>query len=168
MLVVLSMALLAHAGAAYCASGQAGDPPAGSPSGAIYELPLERGRAEAAPKGSGGTAPLGEEAGAGGRAGANGEDGTDEGSLYRSENNFGSSSSVPGTPPDSGGEGSADGGSSNPGSPESLAEGREAARVADSGNTSSAMNIALLGAIALIAVGAGVLVRSADRLRGER
>ena len=54
------------------------DPQASSPSGAIYEIPLEAGRRDAAPRGSspsGGGSPR---------------------STYRSENNFGSSSGVPG------------------------------------------------------------------------
>jgi hypothetical protein len=179
MLAVLSVTLIAHGGAAYgaAASKAPGDPATGSPAGAVYELPLERGRAEAAPKGSGGTvAPDGEgggagESGQGGEAAVGGEaesgggsgdaaaseSGDEEGSLYRSENNFGSSSQVPGAPDGAGGagsEGAAD-----------LARGREAAQASDSGNTSAATNVALLGAIALIAVGSGVLVRRSGRLR---
>lgn len=55
---------------------ESSDPAAGSPSGVIYELPLGRGRRDAAPK--------------------NGS-GDSSGSLYRSENKFGSSSEVPGS-----------------------------------------------------------------------
>lgn len=192
--MVLSMTLLAHAGAAYGAGAStsaAGDPPTGSPAGAIYELPFERGRAEAAPKGSGGTAAPGSEGGddgtsGGGGAGGgedgssggptgsseggeaatlpSGESGGEEGSLYRSENNFGSSSQVPGTPGGAGGDSAANTGGAESEAAANLAQGRESAQVSDSGNTSPAANLALLGAIALIALGSGVLVRRAGRL----
>jgi hypothetical protein len=150
-----------------------GDPPTGSPAGAVYELPLERGRAEAAPKGGGTAAPgaEGDAAGANGAAAndpdGGGESGGEEGSLYRSENNFGSSSHVPGMPPEAGADSAA--ADYGPGSEAAanLARGHEAAQVADSGNTSPAANIALFGAIALIALGSGVLVRRADRLTGH-
>jgi hypothetical protein len=184
MLAVLSVALLAHAGAAYGASTQAEDPPAGSPAGAIYELPLERGRAEAAPKGGGGTTATSDsdadgdgKAGAGTeRAGAGeespspaGDEGaSEEASLYRSENNFGSSSQVPGAPPDGGGDASTGSDRSDGGATIDVAQGRAAAEAADSGNTSPAANIALLGAIALIALGCGVLVRRSGRLTTGR
>ena len=172
-LAVLSVTLLAHAGAAYGVGASAsatGDPPTGSPAGAVYELPLERGRAEAAPKGSGGTAgpdAEGGEAGAdGAAAGGDGGDqgGAGEGSLYRSENNFGSSSHVPGTPRGSDVDSAAGGGGAESEAAANLAQGREAAQIADSGNTSPAANIALLGAIALIALGSGVLISRAGRL----
>jgi hypothetical protein len=51
------------------------DPPGDSPSGTIYQIPVERGRDDAKPLGDG--AP-------------------EQSSRYRSENNFGSSSKVPG------------------------------------------------------------------------
>ena len=62
------------------------DPPAGSPAGTVYELPVDKGRSDGAPSGS---------RGAGSGDGAEGPLG--EGSFYRSENNFGASSIVPGT-----------------------------------------------------------------------
>jgi hypothetical protein len=179
---VLSVTLLAHASAAYGVGASAsatGDPPTGSPAGAVYELPLERGRAEAAPKGGGGTAAPGAE---GGEAGANGaaaggdggsgqgggaaggENGGEEGSLYRSENNFGSSSHVPGTRLGTGGDSAAGSDRADSEAAANLAQGREAAQVADSGNTSPAANFALLGAIALIALGSGVFIGRAGRL----
>jgi hypothetical protein len=69
------------------AAGQIGDPApedpaAGSPSGTIYEIPLDQGRADAAPRhgGSGTAQPS---------------------SPIRSQNGFGSSSTVPGASPPS-------------------------------------------------------------------
>jgi hypothetical protein len=194
-LAVLAMTSFAHAAAAYGAGASAsaaGDPPTGSPAGAVYELPFERGRAEAAPKGGGGTvapgggggdgtgggggsdtgaaggsggesgtAPDGSGGGEGATAGES-ESGGEEGSLYRSENNFGSSSRVPGTAAAATGSGGAGAEAAA-----NLAEGREAARVTDAGNTSPAANLALLGAIALIALGSGLLVRRAGGLRTQ-
>jgi hypothetical protein len=174
MLAVLSVTLLAHAGAAYGAGASVsatGDPPTGSPAGAVYELPLERGRAEAAPKGSGGTATPGAEGaepganGAGGGGdGGDGQSGGEEGSLYRSENNFGSSSHVPGTPLGTRADSVAGSAGAGSEAAANLAQGREAAQVADSGNTSPAANFALLGAIALIALGSGLLISRTGRL----
>jgi hypothetical protein len=190
-LAVLLLALLPHAGAAYGASTSAvGDPPTGSPAGAVYELPFERGRAEAAPKGSGGTdAPGAERDGGGGDGSPAGGGGGDsqgagpsgggatepaeaaaaeaaeeEGSLYRSENNFGSSSHVPGTP-QAGSDGSSPAAGASSEAEESLAQGREAAQVGDAGNTSPATNIALLGVIALIALGSWAAMRRDGPLR---
>lgn len=73
-------AILASFAFAASAGAQTGtDPGAGSPAGQVYELPLERGRSDAAPAPRDGGAPD-----------------RSEGSVYRSENNFGSSSQVPG------------------------------------------------------------------------
>jgi hypothetical protein len=71
LLALVCAALLAPASA----SAQSTDPEAGSPSGSIYEIPLEGARSDAAP---GGTRGKGS-------------------SPIRSENGFGSSSTVPGT-----------------------------------------------------------------------
>jgi hypothetical protein len=89
--------------------------------------------------------------------------------MYRSENNFGSSSEVPGTAPGQkggGGDGSGGGGSQTGtegggGSKQSF--GLTPGELTDSGNTSSAANIGLLLLIALIAVGAGVFAVRARR-----
>jgi hypothetical protein len=65
------------------ASAQADDPEADSPSGVIYEIPLDNARKDAAPTGPGdGTAGAGAQGGSA--------------SPIRSENGFGSSSTVPG------------------------------------------------------------------------
>ena len=80
-MTLLLATCVAGAAAAPTAVAQApDDPEAGSPSGTIYEIPLDDGRADAAP---------------GSRAGAADPDGGDRSPL-RSENNFGSSSVVPG------------------------------------------------------------------------
>jgi hypothetical protein len=83
------------------------DPEPGSPPGRVYELPVDTGRKDAAPRG--------------GDSGSNGPS-----STFRSDNNFGTSSSVPGGPGGgaqggsggsgsggSGGSGSGDGGDAN-------------------------------------------------------
>jgi hypothetical protein len=180
--------MLAHAGAAYGASTAAspGDPPAGSPSGAIYQLPLEKGRADAAPKGSGGTgAPAGVPPGGGsggsGGAGQAGSDGAAEGSFYRSENNFGSSSKVPGVSAnDGGGESGSGRGTTTSGEPGTTASGEDgsgsgtfgsagaASHITDSGNTSSAANILLLVAVGLIAIGVAIAGARANRLKSQQ
>jgi hypothetical protein len=104
------------------------DPPAGSPPVAVYRIPLEGGRTDAAPRNRK-TAPV---------SGGSGSGGSASGSLYRSENNFGSSSQVPG-------------GISDP-SP------------SDEGETSVPAAVSLLALIAVAGVGTGVIaVRSARR-----
>jgi hypothetical protein len=177
--------LLAHAALAYGASTAAspGDPPAGSPSGAIYQLPFEKGRSDAAPKGSGGTGvPAGVPPGGGGGGGEQaGSDGTAEGSFYRSENNFGSSSNVPGATADhSGGQSGSGGGTTTAGEPGTAGGGEEgsgpgtlgtartASHITDSGNTSSAANILLLVAIGLIAICVAVVGARANKLKSQR
>jgi hypothetical protein len=64
------------------------DPEADSPSGVVYELPVDRARKDAAPRGES-PADKSETGGGGGTSSA--------GSI-RSENNFGTSSEVPGAP----------------------------------------------------------------------
>lgn len=166
--LLLSAASL-HSATAYSASP--GDPPAGSPSSAVYKLPFEQGRTDAAPKsggsdqGGGGTG--GQGTSTGGAAGQG-----EAGSLYRTENNFGSSSHVPGLAAGTGGRGGGPGGLGGVGggSPAAAAGGAAAAgaaivggaaasQVTDAGNTSIGASIALLGVIALLAVGVGALSR---------
>ncbi|HEX3173433.1 MAG TPA: hypothetical protein VHQ43_04345 [Solirubrobacterales bacterium] len=160
-----------HPGTAYSAPG---DPPTGSPSGSVYQLPLQQGRADAAPKSGGGTGAPESAGGAGG-----GQEG--DGSLYRTENNFGSSSEVPGAAAiggagggSGGGSGSAGGGptGSGPGGGAAGAaasngsgksgdggDATPAGQISDAGNTSVPAGIVLLGAIALLATAVGVLSR---------
>jgi hypothetical protein len=85
------------------AQGVPSDPEADSPSGVVYEIPVERGRKDAAPRrgttqsqddGAGGGSSGGDQSGGSGAVG-----GTSETSI-RSENHFGTSSEVPGVPAD--------------------------------------------------------------------
>lgn len=161
----LLLGLLAHPAAAYAAPG---DPAPGSPSGAVYELPLEQGRSDAAPRGTGATA--------GG------------GSHYRSENDFGSSSRVPGhtageesgggstngIDTDAAGTGGSGGGAGGTGTGEAGgddASGSEKSaagvQVVDTGNTSTAAALGLLAAIGAVAVAIGVLTARGGRLRAR-
>jgi hypothetical protein len=131
----------------------------------VYKLPLEAGRADAAPRGPDG------------KGGAPG-DADGDGSFYRSENDFGSSAEVPGDP--AGEDGARRSGSADPGRvPGSAASGggrsdlkqepgssgNAAADIADTGNTSPAAALGLLGAIGLVAAGVGVFAARRGRLR---
>lgn len=155
MLLVPSL----HSPTAYSA---AGDPPSGSPAGAVYELPLQGGREDAAPK-----LPAGAGGGGGGAGGGTGGGGSEATSLYRTENNFGSSSRVPGLAAAGAaagslagvGDGDEDGGSNAGGRGTADGAIAGAGQVTDEGNTSVAAGVVLLGAIALLAGGAGVLSR---------
>jgi hypothetical protein len=106
----LAATLLAVAGIAPGAAlAQATDPDADSPSGVIYEIPLESARDDAAPRGGG----------SGGTQAGNGDGGTpassvpaeglDAESSIHSENGFGSSSEVPGASEAGAKQGSANG-----------------------------------------------------------
>ena len=66
-----------------------GAPASGSPPANQYEIPLQAGRKDAAPP--------------------NAEKNSNSGSMYRSNNNFGSSSIIPGDPGGGGGDGGAGG-----------------------------------------------------------
>jgi hypothetical protein len=80
--------LLASAALPAPASAQSGDPEQGSPSGVIYEIPLDNARRDAAPTKGGG----------GGGGSTDGGVRTENGTIspIRSENGFGSSAQVPG------------------------------------------------------------------------
>jgi hypothetical protein len=81
------------------AGAQSGDPEAGSPSGVIYEIPLDNARRDAAPTHKGGSSSSGGKSG-GGVAGQDDGGGvrTSQGTIspIHSDNGFGSSSVVPG------------------------------------------------------------------------
>ncbi len=121
------------------------DPPPGSPPGRVYELPVDTGRKDAAPRG--------------GESGSN-----SSGSNFRSENNFGTSASVPGAPGGgSSGSGGGDGGSGSGGSGGSgdqegsdNVSGLEKAATLDTGNPSAGGGYALLIVVALGGVLLGV------------
>ncbi|HEU5143130.1 MAG TPA: hypothetical protein VFU04_08245 [Solirubrobacterales bacterium] len=173
-LLLLSASL--HAPQAYSAPG---DPPRGSPAGSVYQLPLQQGREDAAPKGGSnrgdGADPTGggsDGAGGGtssgsGAAGTGGEGSGGSDSLYRTENDFGSSSRVPGAPlaagAGQGAAGSGPGGGTDGGVASGAIAGQE---VADSGNTSVPAGLVLLGAIALLAAAVAVLSRRFSRPNG--
>jgi hypothetical protein len=74
------------------AQGLPSDPEADSPSGVVYELPVERARQDAAPRDG---TPQSKDGGGGA------PNGTTNTSI-RSENNFGTSSEVPGAAPNGG------------------------------------------------------------------
>lgn len=151
-----------HPATAYSALG---DPPSGSPAGAVYQLPLEQGRSDAAPKG--GTGAAGATGGESASAPGSGE----SGSLYRTENNFGSSSRVPGLAASGGaaggatarvGSGSAGGTAGGNGAAAAgaaIAGGAIASQASDTGNTSVTAGAILLGAIVLLAAAVGLLTR---------
>ena len=162
--------------------------------------PFEQGRADGAPKGTGGTSAGGPGGQGGGGAGGGSESGggagtspgeSGEGSVYRSENNFGSSSHVPGAA--AGGKAAP-----RPAAPAAAlapaaapapvvvqaeetvtAEGAgavtavrgwawQSGQLTDSGNTSSSANIGLLVLIVLVAGGVGVFSARAVRLKTQR
>jgi len=157
LLGILVLFVALHAPTAY---GAVGDPPTGSPAGSVYVLPLEQGRSDAAPK--------------------SGSEGGDRGSLYRSENNFGSSSRIPGFPgsgPGGGGPVGGGGASAAAGGAGAIgaaglagaavgaaaAVGSDGAQASDAGNTSATATVVLLGAIALVAGAVGALSRRFSR-----
>ena len=89
---LLSLILaLAPAGAAAQSHAAPSDPDADSPSGVVYELPLDQARKDAAPrKGNG------KKGSSGNGSSGQGSDPARSDTAIRSENNFGSSSQVPG------------------------------------------------------------------------
>jgi hypothetical protein len=115
------------------------DPSAGSPAGTVYELPVDKGRTDAAPgrKGDGG--------------GGGDESGTaDGGSLYRSENNFGTSARVPGAPPKL----------RPPADDDDIEQAAVSSEPAsDQGGPSESGAVALLGLLAAGGIGIGFLSR---------
>lgn len=116
------------------------DPSAGSPPGTIYELPVDKGRADAAP----------------GRGSAGGEDAgpLGEGSFYRSENNFGTSAVVPGDPK---ARGAAPG--EDPGAPAAAGGTESTSSNSSPGGASESGAIALLALLAAGGVGIGFVSR---------
>jgi len=128
MIVAVTLVILSSFGGPAAAGAQspaATDPSPGSPPGTIYRLPVDTGRSDAAPRGNGG-------------------DGLPT-STFRSENNFGTSSVVPGAPGD-GGKGVGAGDASG------LALGSAAGARGETGETSELMAFSLLGLV--VAVGA--------------
>jgi hypothetical protein len=98
LICIAILALTIAAGVPGAASAQSNDPSAGSPSGTIYELPLDDARNDAAPRDPSGKSTAGTI------------------SPIRSDNGFGSSSAVPGATTAQAGSGGSSGASSG-GSP---------------------------------------------------
>jgi hypothetical protein len=115
------------------------DPAPTSPSGRTYSLPLDTGRRDAAPGSSGGSP------------------------SFRSDNGFGSSSTVPGDPTTSD-EGKGKSKGNQQGNEGALNEGAQSAQSTDSGNSSEPVNFALLGLIGAIGAGVGI---AASKARGR-
>ena len=93
---LLSLILaLAPAGAAAQSHAAPSDPDADSPSGVVYELPLDQARKDAAPRKGGGKGN-GKKGSSGNGSSGQGSDPARSDTAIRSENNFGSSSQVPG------------------------------------------------------------------------
>ena len=134
------------------ALAQSTDPQPGSPPGRVYELPVDTGRKDAAPRG--------------------GDKGSDPASsTFRSENNFGTSGSVPGDGGGSGGTGGSGSGGSSGGSDDAggsgndeggATSGLEQTASFDTGDPSTGGGYALLIVVALGGVLLGV---AAARIR---
>jgi hypothetical protein len=132
------------------------DPAAGSPPSAVYQIPLAKGRTDAAPRrkdsGASNTDASGSDA-----------SGSKGGSLYRSDNNFGSSSEVPGSAgADS--NNSADSDNSNGGDPAATGDSSLPSADVDSGGTSLPGSLGLLALIVVAGAGIGFLALRARRL----
>jgi hypothetical protein len=114
----------------------------------------------------------------GGNAGSASGEAGESSSLYRSENNFGSSSRVPGVAATGAGAGDPGGAPGGAARGSSQAGGGAAAggaaiggsviaaETVDNGNTSIPASIVLLGAIALLAIAVGILSRRYARRGG--
>lgn len=130
-----------------------GDPDPGSPPGRVYELPVDTGRRDAAPRGGG-----------------NGDAGAPIISSFRSENNFGTSAVVPGDPSGGAGAGGADG--ADGGSGDGAGGGSDGgsgveltSSALDTGDTSSAQNYLLL---TLVVAGGILLGVTSSRVHAAR
>jgi hypothetical protein len=129
---------------------RATDPTPGSPSGTIYHLPVDTGRSDAAPH------PVGKNGSTGGNTTSPDGEGT-PGALYRSNNNFGTSSQVPGATSGgaagkNGSESTATGGGSGGSDTTGADQPVSVAGAADTGEVSEPLTFGLLAGI--IAAGA--------------
>jgi hypothetical protein len=156
---LISLLLIVSLLPAAAAAQSSGDPAAGSPPSAVYQIPLAKGRTDAAPhrKDSGAS-----------NTDASGSKG---GSLYRSENNFGSSSQVPGSAgadsnnsADPNNSNSADPNNSNGGGPGVTGDSSLPSADVDSGGTSLPGSLGLLALIVVAGVGIGYIALRARRL----
>jgi hypothetical protein len=107
--------------AAFGQTADQGAPTAGSPPANQYEIPLQAGRKDAAPPNAQGKG--------------------NSGSLYRSNNNFGSSSVIPGDPGSGGGgDGGAGGAGGTGDNPNGSASGPNSGSGSGSGNDSNGLD----------------------------
>ncbi|MEX1142246.1 MAG: hypothetical protein WD993_10485 [Thermoleophilaceae bacterium] len=148
--------------AAAAGDGRPTDPSAGSPAGTVYEIPLDAARGDAAPRANRQADP----------AGPAGSPAADA-SPIRSENNFGSSSRVPGVAARASGHGAGEAGAATAGGegdPGGGAQPPTAAGAVKPGPTSAGdatpsrlVGASLLGLIAVVGVGAGVVAARTRR-----
>ncbi len=133
------------------AFAQSSDPQPGSPPGRVYELPVDTGRKDAAPRG--------------------GDSGSDSsGSTFRSENNFGTSATVPGAAAGAGagaaqgddGDSEKVGGSGSGDDGDDTVSGLEQTAASDTGDPSPGGGYALL---IVVTLGGLLLGVAAARIR---
>jgi hypothetical protein len=140
------------------------DPDPGSPAGSLYQIPLERGRDDAAPRGGstgGGTAG----------GGATGGGGAPAASGIHTENGFGSSSQVPGAPQGAGsGQASAGGESATQGGTAgATSRGRATGAAVREGRATAGLAASQVSVSrALILLGLGVALAVLLGLAGRR
>ena len=151
------MILIGSAGTASAQDGRPSDPQAESPAGTVYEIPLDDGREDGAPRER---APRAQDPGpSSDLGGAPTGDGGD--SPIRSENNFGSSSRVPGVAgPAASSERPAAGGSDRAASVAPLSA---ASAPIEDGAPSSALTMSLLALIAVVGIAVGTGAARARR-----
>jgi hypothetical protein len=143
---------------ASAAQGLPSDPEADSPSGVVYELPVDRARKDAAPKREKPQSPSvgGGDSFGGGDGPSSGVGGVTETSI-RSENNFGTSSEVPGAGADGkrAGAGSKRDGDQGRGPVERVADVTARSTVAASDGPSDGVVYPLLAVLVAVGVGIG-------------
>ena len=122
---------------------ESSDPAAGSPSGVIYELPIGKGRQDAAPKKAGGGS---------------------SGSTFRSENDFGTSSKVPGY---TGGGKRSNAKADDDDDDNGIGPLAGAAPPPDSGDTSGWRTFGLIALILVVGAGIAVLAWQGRRRYGS-
>jgi hypothetical protein len=160
------------------AQSRPSDPEADSPSGVVYELPVDRARKDAAPRRGPSQSPDNETGSAGGDSvgggssggGTTGGDGSAAGAndtSIRSENNFGTSSRVPGASNRARGGGSDAPGEADGGGPvDTLGQLAPSSAAGADGPTDSVVFLLLA---ALVGVGAVIGVVAGRRAaRGQR
>lgn len=166
----LVCAVLMAAPAGSAAQGVPSDPEGDSPAGVVYEIPAERARKDAAPRGAAPQSENDSGQSGGGQPGSGGSGGgSDDGSSavggasdtsIRSDNNFGTSSNVPGA-----GENGA-GGSGDEGSVGDVASKAAASTAASADGPSDGIVFPLLAIV--IVAGAGIGIVAGRRALGGR